>query len=338
MMRKLGDLEYKLVLAKFVPTNGTVGELVCRTDSHMTDSVQTRLYNARTTWLSTRLADWDDFPCHSAQRLMMCTIMARWLFWMTVLGWGHDVNHFCESISQSAAERERASRNLEKLVFETKVTLLEAYSILRLHQPPQLLEDPNIPVSHDHPPLGKASRNKPKPKTTNDHDHAPARQEVEIIGSSAPRIHVEITRSALWIVPQISIQLTKGGPELRATLDTGAAMSVIDRSLLAMYYPQAAIKKWPHPSQPHEAGGLAEMAEYAILNLFIPAKVNGKSMAAKITQHFNVVNDPVVAVIVGFDIIKHNGIVIDTVQNEVLLTRCANAKAPLTYQQHNSSH
>ena len=324
--QKLDEQECKLVCLDFVPPCDAIGDTAPRHRRGAVDPTQLRRYNAMTNWLANHLVDWNSFSCRSSQRQVMCSTIVRWLFWMTVLDWGYDLTSFCFFLCDGGVEREEAMSSLEVLLDDAKKTLKEAYLIIRREPHPNLKHrDPEFRLR----PRGvRAGRGRYGGRLDNDHE--PSSSPIEVITSSAGPCDHESTGLLLYITTKIEIRFAANGPPLSATLDTGASFSSIDRKLLLEHFPGVRIKRLPKPFDGSGVGGSMKYSHYAIVDIFISAQIDGKDVLAKLKHSIEVADDFRPGMLFGEDIIKHHGMIIDAVRNEIIITGCRDAKAGFT--------
>ena len=104
-------------------------------------------------------------------------------------------------------------------------------------------------------------------------------------------------------------------------------MSLIDRAFLSENHPTAEIKKMPTPMTVRGIGSNKhEASEYVRIKMYLPGK-NG--MTALIEREFHVVDNLAAKALIGIDIMKPEGIVLD-LQNDVMrIGACQDLEVPI---------
>ena len=111
--------------------------------------------------------------------------------------------------------------------------------------------------------------------------------------------------------------------------DTGCTMSLIDRKFLMEVCPKIVIKKTPTPITVKGIGANTHNArEYVRLKMYIPGK-DGYGTAL-IHREFYVVDNLAAKALVGIDIIKPEGIILDVARNLMTISSCRNIQVPIT--------
>ena len=110
--------------------------------------------------------------------------------------------------------------------------------------------------------------------------------------------------------------------------DTGCTMSLIDRKFLRENLPDAEIKKMPTPMTVRGIGNRKHSAsEYVKIKMYLPGK-NGA--IALIERELHIVDDLTAKALIGIDIMKPEGIVLDLKHDIMRIGACQNHEVPIT--------
>ena len=109
--------------------------------------------------------------------------------------------------------------------------------------------------------------------------------------------------------------------------DTGCTMSLIDRKFLRENHPDAEIKKMPTPMTVKGIGSKRhEASEYVRIKMYLPSK-NGS--VALLERELHVVDNLTAKALIGIDIMKPKGIIVD-LQNDVMkIGSCQDLEVPI---------
>ena len=160
-------------------------------------------------------------------------------------------------------------------------------------------------------------------------DSAPASAEPEVITSMSTNTPREGYAFRSFHYVTAMIQLFLSGMLFDLCFDTGCTMSLIDRKFLRDNHPAAEIKKMPTPMTVKGIGSKKhEASEYARIKMYLPSK-NGSGTVALIEREFHVVDDLTAKALIGIDILKPEGIILD-LQNDVMkIGSCRNLEVPI---------
>ena len=119
------------------------------------------------------------------------------------------------------------------------------------------------------------------------------------------------------------------GQGYKLCFDTGCTMSLIDRKFLLEVFPGVVLKKMATPMTMRGIGlNMHDASEYVRLQMYLPGK-NGHGTAL-IEREFHVVDNLTAKALVGIDIIKPEGIVIDPAKGLMTVCSCKNLEVAIT--------
>ena len=169
---------------------------------------------------------------------------------------------------------------------------------------------------------------------------APASEECSVAGNAIPShptpniIHSASTdppvegyafRGHRFVTALVMFFLADRGYEL--CFDTGCTMSLIDRKFLLETHPGISIKKMVTPMTLRGLGTNTHNAsEYIKIKMYLPSK-NGT--VASIERDFHVVDDLTAKALIGIDIMKPEGIVLDLEKDAMKIGSCQNLEIPI---------
>ena len=169
---------------------------------------------------------------------------------------------------------------------------------------------------------------------------APVPEERSVAGNAVPSTSTpEVIRSASTDTPvegyafrgfhyvTAMVQLFFLGLLFDLCFDTGCTMSLIDRKFLRDNHPTAEVKKMPTPMTVKGIGTKKHNAsEYVKIRMYLPGKDNA---VALIEREFHVVDDLTAKALIGIDIMKPEGIVIDLEKDIMKIGACQNLEVPI---------
>ena len=118
-----------------------------------------------------------------------------------------------------------------------------------------------------------------------------------------------------------------GGILYKLCFDTGCTMSLIDRKFLFEIFPKTILRKMPTPMKVKGIGDRKHDAcEYIKLKMYLPSPT-GKT--ALIDREFHVVDNLTAKALIGIDIMKPKGIVIDLGMNIMKIGACKDLLIPI---------
>jgi hypothetical protein len=113
-------------------------------------------------------------------------------------------------------------------------------------------------------------------------------------------------------------------------LDTGATRSQVDRAFLLEKHPQATISQYSNGwTCGGVGGGTLAVNHYSVLDVHFLGRINHSTVWAKVTHQFDVVDDPLIPLLLGQDMIEQQGVIINAPESEMTITRCQNAKVTI---------
>ncbi len=122
-------------------------------------------------------------------------------------------------------------------------------------------------------------------------------------------------------------QLSLEGPRYEWCFDTGCTMSLIDRQFLREANPDAEIKEMPTPMMVKGIGDRRHNAsEYVILKMYLPG---GNGAVALIERELHIVDDLTAKALIGIDIMKPEGMMIDLQRDIMRIGACRGLEVPI---------
>lgn len=130
----------------------------------------------------------------------------------------------------------------------------------------------------------------------------------------------------------VKVSLTYQGRLYEFCFDTGCTMSLIDRAFLSQLMVeggiQVEIRRMPSPIKVRGLGTKEHDAcEYAIVPMYIPSNDN---KVALIRREIHIVDDLSAKALIGIDIMKPEGIILDTNKDLVTIGSCESLQVPLS--------
>ncbi|KAK5126975.1 hypothetical protein LTR85_008333 [Meristemomyces frigidus] len=132
----------------------------------------------------------------------------------------------------------------------------------------------------------------------------------------------------------IVVDFTPDGEGYSVILDSGCTHSTVSLDFLGRKRPDARIRQFQRPSLMGGVYGNSVVKDYAIVDVYVRAEhpVSGKTVMAKITREFQVQSRASERMLIGQDIIKHHGFVIDNEQDIVVIGSCEGVRAQILSQ------
>lgn len=122
------------------------------------------------------------------------------------------------------------------------------------------------------------------------------------------------------------VGLSQGGLRHKLCADTGCTMSLIDTAFLMKHAPKAEIKRMPTPMNVRGLGDKRhDASEYTKLEMYSP----GDKGTAVIERELHIVDNLSADVLIGVDILKPEGMVIDLDQNILTIRSCEGLSVPI---------
>ena len=130
----------------------------------------------------------------------------------------------------------------------------------------------------------------------------------------------------------VKISLTYQGKLYEYCFDTGCTMSLIDRAFLKQIMAEGGVKiEIKRMSSPIKVRGLGtkehDACEYAVIPMYIPGKDN---KVALIRREIHIVDDLSAKALIGIDIMKPEGIILDTNKDLVAIGSCDSLQVPMS--------
>ena len=116
-------------------------------------------------------------------------------------------------------------------------------------------------------------------------------------------------------------------------LDTGSGNTVIGRNLLLKLQPEVLIKPLRYP---FVTGSVVDGADevngyYASVNIYFDAVIGRRQVKAHVDPDILVSDVMADDLLLGMDLIKRHGIVVDPRKDHVVITKCNNARVHVSY-------
>ena len=167
--------------------------------------------------------------------------------------------------------------------------------------------------------------NSAEPKPQQDQLLIPAKPE-EIITSTAERSKTYGYAFRGWRYATATARLSHDSTNDTVCLDTGCAMSLIDRTFLKEQQPSVKIKTMATPINVRGIGQDKYVCnEYAEVELYL---VGPKT--ARLRREVHIVDELKVKMLVGIDIIGPEGITIDIPRKKAIISSCQNVEIPIS--------
>lgn len=215
--------------------------------------------------------------------------VVEWAFWMAMFGWLKEPISLLDSLFQDKERRRRAKVELQT-VRKTMSEMLEMLGFQNLA---------NIGARY-------------------------------IIKSIKPAMDCRFTGYVQSVGSLIAIQFSISSAPVGICLDSGAPFSSIDEGFLHDMNSKTVCQPLPQPFDSYGVGGgVVRTEKFAILEIYIPATVDGSYVLASISHQFEITSNAITRMLIGQDLITRHGIVMDPANEGIVITKCKGAKARL---------
>lgn len=130
----------------------------------------------------------------------------------------------------------------------------------------------------------------------------------------------------------VKVSLIYQGTTYEFCFDTGCTMSLIDRAFLDQVIKEGGLKVEIKRTSPIKVRGLGtrehDVCEYAIIPMYVPNQDGTK--AALIRREIHIVDNLSAKALIGIDIMKPEGIILDTNKDLVTIGSCDSLQVPLS--------
>ncbi|KAK5126976.1 hypothetical protein LTR85_008334 [Meristemomyces frigidus] len=279
-------------------------------------------------WLADQLVPDDVNTARmSGQKQILFRMVARSLFWRSVLGGYSGRMRFCSILSGEGQQTLR--KDLPQLLARAKDATIQALEALKVSPDINALVSPG--GGRKRGCRGRGRQGRRADDASADQDRVTADPVLELIRSSAHIDTIEETGVVTGLDPEIEIRLTPSGPRANVWLDTGCQVTTVTREFLLYMNPTTRITRLPRPSLTRGVvpNAYCLKSHFAKIELYIEATLDGKAVTACIPHEVMIAENYNCDMLLGMDLIKKHSMVVDTARDKLIIKSCRDAEVPL---------
>ncbi|KAK3724863.1 hypothetical protein LTR37_000911 [Vermiconidia calcicola] len=244
-------------------------------------------------WLCSQMCEVEILRPKSAAAVGAFRTLVEWLFWMTVFDWDKAPRGaWMDEVLDDAGRK-----TFERDLYTAAILMIDAYRSLTIPLPKKLER------------LSKKL------------------ELIVVVRSVVPPMTSREHGMIQTVNSEIAIQFSSHGPPVLVCLDSGATTSSIDEAFLLAHFPDAVIENLPMPFENFGIGnGRVLNEKFAVLDIYIPAEIDGQSQLAHVRHEFGVRPDKGVPMLIGQDFITRQGSTLNQREGKVYIAACQNAK------------